>query len=88
MGDTRAILEKLGGVIRTELNAAGAEITRDTTSDDVDGWDSLAHARLMLAVESSFDIHLPGGRLFDLREVGDLVDLIDECQKTEVGDAV
>lgn len=78
MTDAEMPLAKLADVIRRELNAPGAEITRATTADDVDGWDSLAHARLMLAVEQALDIRLPGARLFDLETVGDLADLVAE----------
>ena len=82
MTDAEALLPKLADIIRRELNAPGAEIARGTTADDVDGWDSLAHARLMLAVEQAFDIRLPGARLFDLETVGDLADLVTETLAT------
>jgi len=49
---------------------------RHTTADDVDGWDSLAHARLILAVEEKYGVTLPADRLFDLDDVGMLYDLL------------
>jgi acyl carrier protein len=52
----------------------------DTTAEDVDGWDSLAHARLIVAVEKQFGVSFPAERLFELSSVGELVELIAICR--------
>jgi acyl carrier protein len=51
-------------------------ITPSTTSADVDGWDSLSHSILIMRVEEEFGIELPFDRIFDLENVGALVELI------------
>jgi acyl carrier protein len=48
-----------------------------TTAEDVDGWDSLAHARLILALEERFGVEFPAARLFDLKNIGELIELIE-----------
>ncbi len=75
-----ARLERLQEVVRSVLRQPGLVIARDTTALDVDGWDSLAQARLMLAVEAQFGVTLPSERLFDLNCVGDLLDLLRDLQ--------
>jgi acyl carrier protein len=47
-----------------------------TTADDVDGWDSLNHIRLILAVQKKFGVQFSSGEIGDLKNVGDLVQLI------------
>jgi acyl carrier protein len=42
----------------------------------VDGWDSLAHIRLILTVEKAFKIKLSTSEIGKLENVGDLVALI------------
>ncbi len=73
------ILEELTQLMGKSFSKNIDLVTRDTTADDIDGWDSLAHARLMLAIEKYYGIRFPGAKLFGLSCVGDLVDLINEC---------
>ena len=51
-------------------------ITRDTTARDVQGWDSFNHVRLIVAAEEKFKISLSTAEVADLRNVGELIDLI------------
>jgi acyl carrier protein len=57
---------------------AGDAITRETTSADVAGWDSLSHASLIMNVEEAFGIELPFERIYELANVGELADLVGE----------
>lgn len=52
----------------------------DTTADDVDGWDSLAHVRLLMLIEDAFHIQLPGVEASQLDNVGQLIDLVMRLQ--------
>lgn len=72
-----AILEGVQETLRRELKNPRIVIDIASTAEDVDGWDSLAHARLILALEERFGITFPAARLFDLDNVGDLVGLIE-----------
>ena len=45
-------------------------------ADDVDGWDSLAHVRLMLTVERSFGVKFTAAEIGRMKNVGDLVALL------------
>jgi acyl carrier protein len=74
------ILAQLGDIIRETFRQDGVEITRETTALDVDGWDSLSHTMLLLDVETHFEVRLPSDRVYDLADVGELVDLISETQ--------
>lgn len=43
-------------VIATSFNINKDEITLQTSSEDIEEWDSLGHIRLILQLESTFDI--------------------------------
>jgi acyl carrier protein len=53
-----------------------APVTRETTSADVDGWDSLAHSVLLMGVEDEFGITFDAETMFELENVGALADLV------------
>ena len=52
-------------------------LRRDLTADQVEGWDSLAHVRLLLTIERKFQIKISPPEAARLKTVGDLVDLLE-----------
>jgi acyl carrier protein len=48
-----------------------------TSAKDVEGWDSLSHIRLMVAMESVFDVRIKASEAAKLNNVGELADLIE-----------
>jgi acyl carrier protein len=75
-----SILEGIQQTMRAEFRNPSIVIDADTTAEDVDGWDSLAHARLILALEERFGVTFPAARLFDLKNIGELASLIEAAQ--------
>jgi acyl carrier protein len=57
---------------------AGRQVGPETTSSDVDGWDSLSHAVLIMKLEETFGFDLPLDRVYALKNVGELVELLRE----------
>ena len=53
-----AIRTTLTNVFRDVFDDETLTVTSATTAADVDGWDSLAHVRLMLSVERAFGVRL------------------------------
>jgi len=47
------------------------------TAADVEGWDSLHHIRLIIAIERRFKIKFKNSEVEQLTNVGDLVSAID-----------
>ena len=52
------------------------ELKPETSADDVEEWDSLAHLRLMLTVENAFKVKFSAAEVGGLENVGALVRLI------------
>ena len=50
--------------------------TPDLTADDVEEWDSLSHIRLIVTVQKAFNVKLSAGEVGNLKNVSELVDLI------------
>ena len=70
-------LSRLNGVFREVFDDDEIDIAADMTSNDVDGWDSLSHVNLILAVESVFRVHFSQKDLLKMKNVGDLVNAIE-----------
>lgn len=52
------------------------KIAREMTANDVEGWDSLSHVNLIVAVESHFKIRFTQKELLVMKNIGDLHDAI------------
>ncbi|MBK5275010.1 MAG: acyl carrier protein [Desulfuromonadales bacterium] len=72
------ILAELAPVFREVFDDESIVITRQTTANDIDGWDSLSHMNMVMAVEMKFKIRFALGELPALRNVGDLADLAEK----------
>jgi acyl carrier protein len=51
-------------------------LTRETSARDVEGWDSIKHISLIVAVEERFGIKLRTADIDRLSNVGDMEDMI------------
>lgn len=71
-----SVMEQLQGVFRRVFDDDRIVLARELTANEVDGWDSLSHANLIVAVEVQFGIRFGQKELLTLRNVGDLVDAV------------
>jgi acyl carrier protein len=70
-------LAKLEGLFQEIFDDDDLTITRQSTAKDVDGWDSLMHVTLVVQVEKAFGVKFTSSEVAGLKNVGDLVDLVD-----------
>lgn len=70
------IKSKLTEIIREVLDDEKIIINRDTTANDVEDWDSLAHISIIVAIEKEFVIRFDLYELKPLKNVGEMIDLI------------
>lgn len=70
------ILADLLAIFRDTFDDASIEISRATTADDVEGWDSLTHIQLVSAVEEHFGIKFKLMEIMKFNHVGDMCDCI------------
>ncbi|HEY0975603.1 MAG TPA: acyl carrier protein [Solimonas sp.] len=73
---TAPIYEQLTTIMRDLFDNDGLVVTPELTAKEVEGWDSLAHIRLILLVEKTFKIKFSASQINNLKNVGELVALI------------
>ncbi len=72
------ISQRLKQVILKELALDDADLTDATTANQVPGWDSLSHVRVLCAVEKEYGIRLRTLEVLRLQSIGDLQKLVDK----------
>jgi acyl carrier protein len=70
------LLPRLNEVFRDVFEDDEIELRRDTTAEDIEGWDSLNHVTLMLRVEKVFGVTFTTAQVAKLKNVGELMDLL------------
>lgn len=77
----RATLETLNRILRGLLDDDTIVLTRETTRDDVRGWDSFTYVSFMAAVEQQFGMKFKVADLESFRTVGEIVDAVEQRQR-------
>ena len=67
---------RVRGYVAEQLKVPVERITRETTADDVEGWDSMAHAEIVLGLEDEYGVEFDPAELVSMEDVGALVDAI------------
>ena len=74
--DEPQIYQRLTEIFQEVFDEDSIEVTPKLSADDVDGWDSLTHIRLVLTIEKAFKIKFSTSEIVKLENVGDMVALI------------
>jgi acyl carrier protein len=77
-------LTRLTSIFREVFDDDDLVLKPELTADDVDGWDSLAHIRLILSVQKAFGVKFSAVEMSRLKNVGDLVELTKHKQAAGV----
>ena len=70
------MIEQLLSIFRNVFDDDDLVINPSTTAQDIDGWDSLAHISLIVAIEKSFDLRFSTAEISDFENVGQMAELI------------
>lgn len=70
------IFEKLTDIFRDVFDDESIILTESTTAADIEDWDSLTHITLLSAVEEEFEVKFGMKAVQNLKNVGELADLI------------
>ena len=70
------MIEQLLPIFRNVFDCYDLDINLSTSAQDIEGWDSLAHIRLVVAIEKSFSLRFSAAEISDIENVGRIVELI------------
>jgi acyl carrier protein len=70
------VKQHLEAIFQDVFDDSLLKIRADMTAADVEGWDSLSHINLIVAVEKEFRIRLTTAEVRGLNNVGDFMALI------------
>jgi acyl carrier protein len=67
-----SVHEQLQEVFREVFNDNNLILTEEMTTQDISGWDSVAHINLMFSIEQAFGVEFAGNELAEFKNVGEL----------------
>lgn len=70
------IYSRLNEVFQDVFDDDSIEVGPETTSEDIEDWDSLEHINLVAAVEQEFGIKFTMAQVVGMKNVGEMVDII------------
>ena len=74
--DPTQVLAQLSAIMRELLDDPNVTLTPTTTADDVEGWDSMSNITFVVEVERRFGIKFNTAEVEEMRNVGDLLEII------------
>ena len=72
-----SVLQDLTSVFQQVFDNPDIQLTPDMTANDVDGWDSLSHINLIMAVENRFNVRFKQKEVLSFQNVGDLARCVE-----------
>jgi acyl carrier protein len=72
------ITERLTKVFRKVFDDDSIVLSSELTANDIDGWDSLSHINLLIAIELEFGIEFKQNEIQSFANVGELMLAIQE----------
>lgn len=76
--DRPVILEAVRAIVRRELEDQAIDVNEQTIIDTMDGWDSVAHVRIVVAVEARFAVRFEPDEYMEFQSVGELIDCLSK----------
>lgn len=74
--DRSEIIKTVQDIFREILDDEEIVLEDSTTADDVEGWDSLTHIQLIVAIEKQFKIKFSSKEILSWRNIGEMLDSI------------
>ena len=71
------VIEELQVIFREVFDEEELVISRDTTAEDIEDWDSLTHMQLIIEIEKKYGIKFTTAELKKANNVGEFVEIIE-----------
>ena len=76
--DRKEIFEKLTIIFRDVMDNDEIVLEENTTAEDIEEWDSLAHVQLIEKIEAEFGVRFSAKEMTSWDDVGEFVDSIQQ----------
>ena len=76
MMERSEILKQVQDIFMDILDDDEIVLEDSTTAEDVEGWDSLTHIQLIVAIEKQFKIKFTSKEILSWRNIGEMLDSI------------
>lgn len=70
------VFEKLNEIFRNNFDDDSINLTDETSSADIEDWDSLEQINLVVVIQDKFGIHFNIDEVNSMKNVGEMVDYI------------
>lgn len=74
--DSNQVLKEINNIFIDVLDNDDIVLTRETTANDVEDWDSLNHIQLIVAIEKKFKIRFTSQEIHSWKNVGEMMDAV------------
>lgn len=71
--------ERIKKVMAKSLDAPIEKITENTIQEDIEGWDSINHIKMIVAFEREFDITIPDEQVTNMISFRLIESVIQQC---------
>ena len=78
--DIQSCIELLTPIFRNVFDDEDLVIDKNTTAQNVDGWDSLAYIQLVVSIEKALGLRFSAAEISGLENVGEMAELIFKKQ--------
>jgi acyl carrier protein len=75
--DTTEILQEVNKEFIDVMNNDSILLSAQTTTNDIDEWDSLSHIQLIVALEKRFNIKFTSSEIQNWKNVGEMIGSIE-----------
>lgn len=76
--DTNQVLKEVNDIFIDVLDNEDIVLSRETTANDIEEWDSLNHIQLVVAIEKHFKQRFTASVIQNWKNVGEMIDAIVE----------
>lgn len=74
--DRQEIITSVQNIFIDILDNEDIVLTDETTSDDIEEWDSLTHIQLIVAIEKGLKVRFTSQEIISWKNVGEMIDCI------------
>lgn len=74
------ILSKLESIIREFTDNEELALTMETTNEDIEEWDSVAHIQIIFELEEAFELQFDAEEIVELNSVEKIINAIERIK--------